>query len=113
MKILATQPNISIDFHHKNLYTNNKNNKIISLQQKPALLPAGYYFPINFKGDTDNIEKQLKQLEAYNLIIRKEYPQIPPKVEYDLSEVGKNFLPVLDSIKDFGNKYIDYLQTRQ
>ena len=56
---------------------------------------------------------QLKQLEAYNLIIRKEYPQIPPKVEYDLSEVGKNFLPVLDSIKDFGNKYIDYLQTRQ
>lgn len=54
-----------------------------------------------------------KQLEAYNLIIRKEYPQIPPKVEYDLSEVGKNFLPVLDSIKDFGNKYIDYLQTRQ
>ncbi len=59
------------------------------------------------------LSKQLKQLEAYNLIIRKEYPQIPPKVEYDLSEVGKNFLPVLDSIKDFGNKYIDYLQTRQ
>ena len=59
------------------------------------------------------LSKQLKQLEAYNLIIRKEYPQIPPKVEYDLSEVGKHFLPVLDSIKDFGNKYIDYLQTRQ
>ena len=59
------------------------------------------------------LSKQLKQLEAYNLIIRKEYPQIPPKVEYDLSEVGKNFLPVLDSIKDFGNKYIVYLQTRQ
>ena len=59
------------------------------------------------------LSKQLKQLEAYNLIIRKDYPQIPPKVEYDLSEVGKNFLPVLDSIKDFGNKYIDYLQTRQ
>ena len=59
------------------------------------------------------LSKQLKQLEAYNLNIRKEYPQIPPKVEYDLSEVGKNFLPVLDSIKDFGNKYIDYLQTRQ
>ena len=59
------------------------------------------------------LSKQLKQLEAYNLIIRKEYPQIPPKVEYDLSEVGKNFLPVLDSIKDFGNNYTDYLQTRQ
>ena len=57
------------------------------------------------------LSKQLKQLEAYNLIIRKEYPQIPPKVEYDLSEVGKNFLPVLDSIKDFGNKYIGYVQT--
>lgn len=65
MKILTTQPNISIDFHHKNLYTNdkNKNTLLLQLQQKPALLPAGYYFPINFKGDTDNIEKQLKQLE--------------------------------------------------
>ena len=59
------------------------------------------------------LSKQLKQLEAYNLIIRKEYPQIPPKVEYDLKKKKKNFLPVLDSIKDFGNKYIDYLQTRQ
>lgn len=55
------------------------------------------------------LSKQLKQLEAYGLIVRKEYPQVPPKVEYYLSEMGKEFLPVLDDIREFGNKYIQFM----
>lgn len=53
---------------------------------------------------------QLKQLEAYGLVIRAEYPQIPPKVEYSLSEIGKNFKPVLDSIEVWGKEYIEYME---
>lgn len=53
------------------------------------------------------LSSQLKQLESEGLILRKEYPQIPPKVEYSLSNIGKEFQPVLDSIREWGIKYID------
>lgn len=44
----------------------------------------------------------LKELEADNLIIRTEYPQIPPKVEYSLSETGKSLMTVLDQLCVWG-----------
>lgn len=55
------------------------------------------------------LSKQLKKLESDELIIRKEYPQVPPKVEYSLSEIGEKFLPVLDSLEQWGTQYIDYM----
>lgn len=54
------------------------------------------------------LSSQLKQLEAEGLVIRTEYMQIPPKVEYSLSDIGKEFQPVLESIKDWGEKYIAF-----
>ena len=44
----------------------------------------------------------LKELEADRLIIRTEYPQIPPKVEYSLSERGKSLMAVLDQLCVWG-----------
>lgn len=46
----------------------------------------------------------LKELEADRLIIRKEYPQIPPKVEYMLSERGKSLMKILDQLCAWGEK---------
>lgn len=46
----------------------------------------------------------LKELEADNLIIRTEYPQIPPKVEYSLSERGKFLIPILDAMCEWGER---------
>ncbi|MEY8313502.1 helix-turn-helix domain-containing protein [Oscillospiraceae bacterium 42-9] len=40
----------------------------------------------------------LKELEADGLVHRKEYPQIPPKVEYSLTERGKSLIPLLDQM---------------
>lgn len=40
----------------------------------------------------------LKELEADELIVRREYPQIPPKVEYSLSQRGKSLMAVLDQL---------------
>ena len=50
---------------------------------------------------------QLRALESDGLIIRTAYPVVPPKVEYNLSEFGITFVPVLKAMCDWGNKYID------
>lgn len=55
---------------------------------------------ISFK----TLSATLKELEADDLIIRKEYPQIPPKVEYSLSKRGKSLIPVLDTMCAWGEK---------
>ncbi len=52
------------------------------------------------------LSKQLKSLIEDGLIERKEYPQIPPKVEYSLSEIGKKFKPVLMELEVWGSEYI-------
>ena len=46
----------------------------------------------------------LKELEADRLILRKEYPQIPPKVEYSLSDRGKSLMVVLDQLCVWGEE---------
>ena len=46
----------------------------------------------------------LKELESDRLIIRREYPQIPPKVEYSLSDRGKSLMAVLDQLCIWGEK---------
>ena len=48
------------------------------------------------------LSNNLKELEADQLIIRKEYPQIPPKVEYSLSSRGKSLMQVLDQLCVWG-----------
>ena len=46
----------------------------------------------------------LKELESDGLVHREECPQIPPKVEYSLTERGKSLIPILDSMCDRGEK---------
>lgn len=46
----------------------------------------------------------LKELEADGLVQRKEYPQIPPKVEYSLTKRGKSLIPILDQMCEWGTK---------
>ena len=50
------------------------------------------------------LSANLKELEADRLVVRKEYPQIPPKVEYSLSERGKSLMAVLDQLCVWGEK---------
>ncbi len=50
------------------------------------------------------LSMELKAMEADGLIIRKEYPQIPPKVEYSLSEKGHSLLPIMESMCQWGRK---------
>jgi len=57
------------------------------------------------------LTKQLRTLEGYGMIKRTVYAQIPPKVEYELSDIGKDFSEVLNSLKIWGDKYIDLYNT--
>ena len=50
------------------------------------------------------LSQNLKELEADDLIIRTVYPQIPPKVEYSLTERGHSLVKVLDLLCDWGNE---------
>ena len=47
----------------------------------------------------------LKELEADGLVSRKEYPQIPPKVEYSLSKRGQSLIPILDALCEWGEQH--------
>ena len=47
----------------------------------------------------------LKELEADALIVRKEYPQVPPKVEYFLSSKGASLIPVLNTLCEWGERH--------
>lgn len=50
------------------------------------------------------LSSTLKELEADQLVHMEEYPQIPPKVEYSLTERGKSLMPLLDEMCDWGEK---------
>lgn len=52
------------------------------------------------------LSNKLKKLEKDGLIIRKEYPQIPPKVEYSLSEKGLSLIPIMKLLCKWGNEHM-------
>lgn len=57
-----------------------------------------YIKNITFK----SLSIQLRELEADGLVNRKEYPQIPPKVEYSLTEKGESMLPIFEMMCEWG-----------
>lgn len=48
---------------------------------------------------------QLREMEASGLLIRTVYPEVPPRVEYSLSELGEAMRPILDAMETFGLGY--------
>ena len=50
---------------------------------------------------TDN----LRSMEADGIIIRNVFPEVPPRVEYSLSELGESMRPILDAMQVWGNNY--------
>jgi len=51
------------------------------------------------------LSAMLKELEEDQLIHREEYPQIPPKVEYSLTERGRSLIPILDGMCEWGDQH--------
>ena len=51
-----------------------------------------------------SLTKQLRELEADGFLIRHDFHEIPPRVEYNLSELGKSFIDVLAYMKQWGER---------
>ena len=53
---------------------------------------------------------QLKELEEHELITKKIYPVVPPKVEYSLTELGETLIPVISVIGQWGDEHLERLR---
>ncbi len=49
---------------------------------------------------------ELKELVAVGLVTKYAYPEIPPRVEYELTSSGQQALPIVDSLEAFGKQYL-------
>lgn len=57
------------------------------------------------------LTQQLRELEEDGLIHREVYREVPPKVEYSLTEIGKNFLKVSYTMSEWGMDYIKFIKS--
>jgi len=55
------------------------------------------------------LTKQLRELESDQIINRRVYAEVPPRVEYSLTEFGETLTPILAALKEWGVQYIDIL----
>ncbi len=53
---------------------------------------------------------QLKELEKHELVSKIIYPQVPPKVEYSLTDFGKTLIPVIGALGNWGDKHEERLR---
>jgi len=53
------------------------------------------------------LTENLREMESDGIVNRKTYAVVPPKVEYSLSSKGEELKPIIDLMKEFGNKYKD------
>ena len=49
---------------------------------------------------------QLRELENDGLVSRTVYPEVPPRVEYAMTDLGRSLMPILTAIRDWGTEYL-------
>jgi DNA-binding HxlR family transcriptional regulator len=58
------------------------------------------------------LAQQLRDLENDGVVLRKVYPQVPPKVEYSLSPLGKELIPLMGAMKLWGERVIRHRENK-
>ena len=89
--------------------------EIIGGKWKPCLIiniSRGFRRPsalqrLNKKASRRVLNQQLKELEEFGVITRIVYAELPPKVEYFLTDLGNSLLPVLGTMEEWGSQYMD------
>jgi len=52
------------------------------------------------------LSERLKQLERSGVVTRKSYAEVPPRVEYTLTAMGQDLIPLIDHLRDYGTKWL-------
>ena len=59
------------------------------------------------------LTQQLRELEADGIVHREVYPQVPPKVEYSLTDMGKSVAPIIETMCQWGRDYETWVQNNE
>lgn len=86
-----------VDGHWKPMIVWHLRNKSLRFKELMELLPDI---------STKVLSEQLKELEVDNILLRKKFKEIPPKVEYSLTEYGSTLVPVISTIREWGFKHL-------
>ena len=93
--------------------------EVLNGKWKPALLNA---ISMNIKRPSEMLRLlpgatrkvlniQLKELEEHGMVEKKIYSQLPPKVEYSLTEIGWSLMPIIDAMNQWGDANRSFLET--
>jgi DNA-binding HxlR family transcriptional regulator len=52
------------------------------------------------------LSERLRALEHEGIVVRRSYPESPPRVEYELTEKGQALLPIIDAMREFGHDWL-------
>jgi DNA-binding HxlR family transcriptional regulator len=52
------------------------------------------------------LSERLRALEQEGIVVRRSYPESPPRVEYELTEKGEALLPIIDEMRTFGRDWL-------
>ncbi len=52
------------------------------------------------------LSERLRSLEDEELVVRRSYPETPPRVEYELTDKGRGLLPIIDAMRGFGHEWL-------
>lgn len=67
----------------------------------------------NMPGITQKmLTKQLRELEAEDIVKRVVYPEVPPKVEYSITEYGRSLQPILEAMHEWGVNHTRHKQEK-
>jgi len=94
---------------------------VIGGRWKPAILCRLLYGPMRYGELKKSIEgisermlvAQLRELEKDQIVQRRVYPEVPPRVEYQLTQLGHSMKPMLDAMSDWGNMHRSKVTTAQ
>ncbi|KKB33502.1 winged helix-turn-helix transcriptional regulator [Bacillus thermotolerans] len=59
------------------------------------------------------LTKQLRELEEEDIVQRVVYPQVPPKVEYSITEYGRSLEPILEAMHEWGSKHTAHKEEKE
>ncbi|OMF69652.1 winged helix-turn-helix transcriptional regulator [Paenibacillus glucanolyticus] len=59
------------------------------------------------------LTNQLRELEAADIVLREVYPEVPPRVEYSITEYGRTLEPILVMMHEWGVNHVEHLRSKE